>query len=149
MAALANFISLEPLLFWERRARPITLNRIAQWILTLGLLSPWPLHQLSAAIWTDIFHLRGAAFTESAFVRADHRQTAGRQLLAAFFAFSFHLQCHAGSLSNPNVHQVRAAELRHVARLLARDGQQPRGQWLVPFHGQTGYVTHNPFQFVE
>ena len=47
------------------------------------------------------------------------------QKAVALLAFGFHLQGHGRVLlSNMDIHQVRAAELRHVACFFARDRQQ-------------------------
>jgi len=98
------------------------------------LLPARPFHQFSAAIRAYIFHGRGACWAKRAFVRANHGWLQRRKRLVAFFTFILHLQRHKNSLTNANVHQVRAAELRHVARLLARNGQQPCGKRFVPLY---------------
>jgi len=110
---------------------------------------PWPLHQLPAAIRTDILRLRRAFFAESAFVRANHRHPICRQCLMAFFALLPHLQRHATPLTNMDVNQVRAPELRHVARFFPCNRQQPGGKRFVPLHRQTGHISDDAFKFMQ
>jgi len=53
------------------------------------------------------------------------------------------------SLTNMDVNQVRAAELGHIANLLAGDRQKPRGKRFMPLHRQAGHVPDDAFKIAN
>jgi hypothetical protein len=53
------------------------------------------------------------------------------------------------SLTNMDVNQIWTTELRHIANLLTRHRQQPRGKRFVPLHRQTGHVSNDAFKIAN
>src|SRR5438045_5224176 len=57
-------------------------------------ISPWPAHQFTTAIWTNVIHLVAALWAEGAFEGADVSFSVGRKFCRTFFTGSFHFQRH-------------------------------------------------------